>query len=66
MRVIKIIEKTPTIIKEGFVVPVHVQRGRDYIYGVFICESLDEAYSIEVGKLYDGKKPKFEHRTKGV
>ena len=66
MRVLKIVDKAPIRTKNGWIRWVMVQRGNENLYGVFVCETMEEAFSIQEGKLYDGNKPKFEQRIKGM
>ena len=67
MRLVKIIDRSPLHTNDGkWIRWVQVQRGNEYLYGVFVCDTMEEAFAIQEGKLYDGNKPKFEQRIKGV
>lgn len=66
MRVTKIVD-TPTIDADGkWNVFCQVLRGVTYQYGVVVCETRDEAFSIKEGQILDTEKVRFEQRIKNV
>lgn len=65
MKVIRLVDKAPVIDAEGkWNVFCQVLRGRSYVYGVIICDTMDEAFSIKEGQILDAEKTIFEHRIK--
>lgn len=66
MRVTKLIE-APIIDADGkWNVFCQVLRGRSYVYGVVICDTMKEALSIKEGQILDIEKTRFEQRIKNV
>ena len=67
MRVNRIIEKAPIIDADGkWNVFCQVLRGRSYVYGAIVCETMKEALSIKEGQILDVEKTRFEQRIKNV
>ena len=63
MRVTKIIEKTPVIDADGkWNVFCQVYMGNTYVYGVIICDTMDEAFAIKENQILDVEKVKFVRR----
>ena len=66
MRISRVID-TPTIDSAGkWNVYCQVLRGVTYQYGVIVCDTKEEAFSIKEGQIIDTEKFSFEHRTKNV
>ena len=67
MRVTKLTSSAPVIDADGrWVVFCQVLRGTTYVYGVIICDTMEEALSIKEGQIIDGEKPKFDYRIKSI
>lgn len=66
MRVTKLIE-APIIDAEGkWYVFCQVLRGRSYVYGAIVCDTMKEALSIKEGQILDVEKTRFEQRIKSL
>lgn len=62
MRVTKIIQ-SPVIDADGkWNVFCQVYMGNSYVYGVIICDTMDEAFAIKENQLLDVEKVKFVRR----
>ena len=62
MRVIKIIQ-SPVIDSDGkWNVFCQVYMGNSYVYGVIICDTMEEAFEVKVGQILDVEKVKFIRR----
>lgn len=65
MRVTKLIGNAPAIDAEGkWSLFCQVLRGNSYVYGVIVCDTLEEAFAIKVGQIIEPNK--FDHRIKNV
>lgn len=65
MKVIRLVEKAPVIDADGkWNVFCQVLRGSSYVYGVIICDTMEEAFAIKEGQILDAEKTIFEHRIK--
>ena len=63
MRVTKIIEPTPIRCDSGWYVTVQMYIGNSYVYGVVICKTKEDAFSIKEGQHLNVEKMVFERRT---
>lgn len=62
MRVTKIIQ-SPVIDSDGeWNVFCQVYMGNSYIYGVIICDTMEEAFAIKENQILDVEKVKFSRR----
>lgn len=62
MRVTKIIQ-SPVIDSDGkWNVFCQVYMGNSYVYGVIICDTMEEAFAIKENELLDVEKVKFSRR----
>lgn len=67
MRITKLIDKAPIIDADGkWNVFCQVQRGGSYVYGVIICDTMEESFELKEGQILDAEKTRFEHRIKNV
>lgn len=63
MRVTKLIE-APIIDADGkWNVFCQVLRGRSYVYGAIVCDTMKEALSIKEGQILDVGKTRFSIRS---
>lgn len=66
MRVIKIIQ-SPVLDADGeWNVFCQVVIGSSYVYGVIICETMQEAFAIKEGQILDVEKVKFSRRISNI
>ena len=66
MRVTKIIQ-SPVIDADGkWNVFCQVYMGNSYVYGVIICETMEEAFAIKENELLDVEKVKFTRRINNI
>lgn len=67
MKVYKLLAHAPVIDSDGnWNVYCTVQRGNSLVYGVIICETMKEAFSIKEGDTLSEKlSKKFEQRING-
>lgn len=63
MKVIKIIERTPIISDEGWLLFAQVYMGKSYVYGAIVCDTMEEAFAVKEGQILDIEKVKFSRRT---
>jgi hypothetical protein len=40
--------------------------GNSYVYGAIICDTMEEAFAIKVGKILDVEKVKFSRRISNL
>lgn len=66
MKVTRIIEKAPIDADGKWNVFCQVFRGRSYVYGAIVCDTMKEALSIKEGQILDIEKTRFEQRIKNV
>ena len=67
MRITKLIDKAPVIDADGkWNVFCQVQRGSSYVYGVIICDTMEEAFAFKEGQILDVEKIKFSRRMNNI
>lgn len=67
MRLIKKIDRVPVIDADGkWNVFCQVYMGNSYIYGVIICDTMEEAFAFKEGQILDVEKIKFSRRTNNI
>ena len=67
MRITKLIDKAPILDADGkWNVFCQVYMGNSYIYGVIICDTMEEAFAIQEGQILDIEKVKFSRRTNNI
>jgi hypothetical protein len=67
MKVVKIIERPPTINEDGeWQLFCQVYMGNSYVYGAIICETMQEAFAIKEGQILDVEKIKFVRRINNI
>lgn len=67
MRLIKKIDRTPIIDADGkWNVFCQVYMGNSYIYGVIICDTMEEAFAFKEGQILDVEKIKFNRRMNNI
>lgn len=67
MRVTKIIERTPIINEDGeWQLFCQVYMGSSYVYGVIICNTMEEVCAVKEGQILDIEKVKFSRRINNI
>lgn len=67
MRLIKKIDRVPILDADGkWNVFCQVYMGNSYIYGVIICDTMEEAFAFKEGQILDVEKIKFSRRMNNI
>ena len=67
MKVVKIIERPPTINEYGErQLFCQVYMGNSYVYGAIICNTMEEAFVIKENQILDVEKVKFVRRINNI